>query len=56
MIKLGVDGCSCSTCGIPLSPEEYVEICPDCGAIFCSDCVSAGIADDHICDEDGDYE
>lgn len=41
---------NCSVCGKPVTEEE-MEVCADCGAIFCAECVDAGEFDDHECED-----
>lgn len=50
MKELCIRGCCCSVCGIDLFPESMVEVCPDCGAIFCEDC--ADELDIHVCEDE----
>lgn len=54
--KLGTYGMSCNECGKSIGPEDEVQICPDCGAIICRECVENGAWDDHECDEEEEYE
>lgn len=51
MKKIGVSGFSCSCCGTTLHPNDEVEACSDCGAIFCKECVEAGELKSHDCEE-----
>ena len=49
---VGVHGFACSCCGDALMPHNAVWICPDCGAIICSECVNTGEVEAHVCEED----
>lgn len=42
---------SCVACGRKLD-GGYMAICPDCGGLFCEDCVTNGTFDSHNCDGD----
>lgn len=49
---IGVSGFVCVDCGKSLSTcDRYCE-CPDCGAIFCEDCVINYVLNNHICEYD----
>ena len=41
---------NCSVCGKPVDESE-MEVCADCGAIFCPECVEDGEFDDHECED-----
>ena len=51
MKKIGAYGFSCAECGEDLKPDDRVEVCADCGAIFCEQCVKNGALANHECDE-----
>lgn len=53
--KIGMNGCGCAACGKVLEPDDPVAICPDCGGIFCQQCVEDGTFAAHEC-ESGDLE
>lgn len=46
----GMPNWNCSVCGKPVDENE-MEVCADCGAIFCPECVEAGEFDDHECED-----
>lgn len=51
-ITLGMNGYSCDYCGTDIGANDPVQICADCGAIFCKECVISGNRDEHECMED----
>ena len=51
MKRIGSEGFSCSCCGKNLEPNDLVEVCADCGAIFCKECAEMGELKAHSCDE-----
>lgn len=53
---LGTAGFSCTQCGEPIGPDDPVQVCQDCGAVFCKECVQSGTLGDHECDPEGDME
>lgn len=42
-------GCACCGNSIPVGGEFLV--CPDCGAIFCKECVEDGRFENHDCED-----
>lgn len=52
MKKIFETGFACCVCGEGIKRGDDVAICPDCGAIFCKECVDAGEFEKHTCDED----
>ena len=58
MRKIGTNGFSCSNCGKVLSSSDMVEVCNDCGAIFCEECVNENALKNHVCEyeDDGEFE
>ena len=52
MKKIGTYGFSCSCCGNDLEPDDLVEVCADCGAIFCKACADTGELMTHTCEEE----
>lgn len=55
MMKIDSSYYSCDICGRPIAAGEYIEVCSDCGAVFCMGCVNDGRIDEHKCEEE-DYE
>lgn len=53
---MGTDGFSCLQCGNPIGADDPVQVCSDCGAVFCKECADAGALSDHDCDADGDMQ
>lgn len=51
MRRIESEGFCCVCCGKDLEPEDLVEVCADCGAIFCRECSSMGELKAHDCDE-----
>ena len=35
MMKIDSSYYSCDICGRPIAAGEYIEVCSDCGAVFC---------------------
>lgn len=55
-ITTGVSGYSCFSCGDNIAPNDPVQICHDCGAVFCKPCVLSGCMENHECEEDEEEE
>ena len=51
MKKIGSEGFACANCGQLLHSDDMVEVCADCGAIFCQECVEDESFENHSCDE-----
>ena len=51
---IGTNGFSCDHCGKPLRVDDLALCCPDCGAVFCEDCVKDGAFETHSCEIDDD--
>lgn len=47
LLELGMEGFSCAECGEQLHATDHVAICPDCGAVFCKNCVADGSFAEH---------
>lgn len=56
-LKKGIfTGMSCCNCGETIGPMDAAMDCPDCGGVFCENCVNDGSFENHNCeDEDDDY-
>lgn len=51
MRRIGCKGFSCACCGKDLEPDEMVDVCSDCGAIFCKECSDTEALKRHDCEE-----
>lgn len=47
---------ACAGCGADIGPGKFYGVCPDCGGMFCEDCMKDGTYDSHRCDDGEDGE
>lgn len=50
MKKIGIEGFSCVNCGKTVHANDLVEVCSDCGAVFCKECVEDESFKNHECE------
>lgn len=41
----------CAHCGHPINRGELMLDCPDCAAVFCEECVTSGVFENHNCED-----
>lgn len=56
LTQIGSKMYSCNECGCNLRETDKVIFCTDCGAIICESCVRSGRVEEHVCEEDEDFE
>ena len=56
LTQIGSKMYSCNECGCNLRETDKVISCTACGAIICESCVRSGRVEEHVCEEDEDFE
>lgn len=49
LVPIRMSGFACAFCGQTLNIGDLHVVCPDCGALFCEDCVKDKTFADHYC-------
>lgn len=55
-ITMGTEGFSCAGCGDTIGANDPVQVCGDCGGVFCRSCVENGNFEDHECELEDEME
>ena len=49
-------GFACACCGKPIDKGDLLIECPDCGGVFCKECVEDESYENHKCEDQGYWE